>query len=948
MIKYILLVKLAMYTVIHSNKNFVMFRRISRTILPFLLLGLSAFIFCSATMAKHSVKITLYGQVYDSYTKKALEARIYVIKNGKVIDSTATVLEHRKTESTFYYDIPNTPAVYAFKARVEGYEDNIQYFELKNSNKASTYPIPIHYMKKKSMAEIDLNEVVVNGTRIQMVYRGDTIVYNASAFVLSEGSMLESLVKQLPGAELKANGDIFVNGEKVDYLTLNGKDFFKGKNKMMLENLPYYLVKGIKVFHKDNDHAVGGISQRKEYVMDVNLKREYANSSIANAELGGGTRQRFLGKAFGMYNGEHTSAILFGSLNNINQDEKPGEGGDWSPTSITQGLKTTRLWGLNLQTEDKDKHYQETLDATLKWDNTDNNNRTYHEDYTNNGSLTRHNLSFNKERDINIEVTDNVFVLKPFSASANVSLKYNNAKSVINNNDSLFQKEWVNSNAFESLTKQRSLEFTFACAYTKSFANGNTLNAIAQVDYSTDRPRNDFGRYATSYASDQQDDIRNYFFRHRQRQYKVTFVTDYFQVLPYSWKVGPLLEYGQGYRTNSHGNYRLDRIADGSQKYQQLGVLPSTEDSLAMAMDTRTSYDNQNFFRHYGTGLHLYRSTPKSFIEVVIPLTFERERMHYHQDRIDTTAYRNSTLFEPTVSINFYGKSKKALEYEMNVTRPDFESLMSYEDDTDPTMKRVNNPNLKNTITHTFRASANLKSSTSDLNLWTKARAEIIQNACGNRITFFPTQGVYVYQYDNVNGNWDTGASMGMSRSLDKKRHYSIQATTGLDFIHSVDYSVAYNTESPILSSVNTWKPNADVKLGYRFKSFAIDAEGKMTYRMSRSSRVDFESINICDFQYGGDLRCTIPGVGLDIATDIFMYSSRGYQNTFMNRNDLIWNAQISKPFYKGKLICMVRAYDILHEISSMQYIVNAQGRTETMYNSIPNYVMFSLAYKLK
>ena len=51
-------------------------------------------------------------------------------------------------------------------------------------------------------------------------------VYDASAFALPEGSMLDGLVRQLPGAELKSNGDIYINGEKIDYLTLNGRDFF--------------------------------------------------------------------------------------------------------------------------------------------------------------------------------------------------------------------------------------------------------------------------------------------------------------------------------------------------------------------------------------------------------------------------------------------------------------------------------------------------------------------------------------------------------------------------------------------------------------------------------------------------------------------------------------------------------------------------------------------------
>lgn len=63
----------------------------------------------------------------------------------------------------------------------------------------------------------------MKGTRIKMAYKNDTIVYNASAFQLPDGSMLEALVRQMPGVELKDDGTILVNGEKVDFLTLNGR-----------------------------------------------------------------------------------------------------------------------------------------------------------------------------------------------------------------------------------------------------------------------------------------------------------------------------------------------------------------------------------------------------------------------------------------------------------------------------------------------------------------------------------------------------------------------------------------------------------------------------------------------------------------------------------------------------------------------------------------------------
>ena len=57
-----------------------------------------------------------------------------------------------------------------------------------------------------------LGEAVVRATKIKFYTKGDTLIYNADAFNLAEGSMLDALVEQLPGAELKRDGRIFVNG----------------------------------------------------------------------------------------------------------------------------------------------------------------------------------------------------------------------------------------------------------------------------------------------------------------------------------------------------------------------------------------------------------------------------------------------------------------------------------------------------------------------------------------------------------------------------------------------------------------------------------------------------------------------------------------------------------------------------------------------------------------
>lgn len=67
----------------------------------------------------------------------------------------------------------------------------------------------------------------MKASKVKFYNRGDTLVYNADAFNLAEGSMLDALIQQLPDVELKDNGNIYVNGKYVEELLLNGKHFWR-------------------------------------------------------------------------------------------------------------------------------------------------------------------------------------------------------------------------------------------------------------------------------------------------------------------------------------------------------------------------------------------------------------------------------------------------------------------------------------------------------------------------------------------------------------------------------------------------------------------------------------------------------------------------------------------------------------------------------------------------
>ena len=256
---------------------------------------------------KKERSILLWGHIADSFTKVGiLGTKITLMRHDSTVIDTMTVGyfdgRTRKIDTYYKFTIAAHPQKFIIKAEHPDYYPTYVDYDIKYVARNVYFDAPWHFMKKRprqmDQQDHQLKEAVVVATKIKMVFKGDTVIYNADAFNLSKGSMLDDLVKQMPGAVLKDNGEIYLNGKKVDYLMLNGKQFFKGKNNVMLENLPYYTIKNIQFYNKSTDKSkyLGHDVEQKEFVMDVNLQKEYSTGYMTNVEVAAGTNDRYLSR----------------------------------------------------------------------------------------------------------------------------------------------------------------------------------------------------------------------------------------------------------------------------------------------------------------------------------------------------------------------------------------------------------------------------------------------------------------------------------------------------------------------------------------------------------------------------------------------------------------------------------------------------------------------------
>ena len=214
----------------------------------------------------HAQRVTIVGTTYEGLTQRALAHCVVSLRDAitdTLLVQTQTALQEERIEENGNQIIYQNAQIGArfilhLNARVapQGYvltieKDKYERIEQKISAESlqkGRLDLGDFYLFPKRKEHI-LKEVVVKATKIQMYYKGDTIVYNADAFNVSQMDKLRSLVTQLPATEF-VDGVLKVNGRVVENLTLSGKDFFNGNIQTALDNLPAFVVSKIKVYEK--------------------------------------------------------------------------------------------------------------------------------------------------------------------------------------------------------------------------------------------------------------------------------------------------------------------------------------------------------------------------------------------------------------------------------------------------------------------------------------------------------------------------------------------------------------------------------------------------------------------------------------------------------------------------------------------------------------------------
>lgn len=939
--------------------------------------------------SKTGINYIVYGQVQDFITRQPLvDVRSQILTRDSVL-----LFEWTTNYQSGMYDV-KLPFIllvpeegdYILRFSKDGYEESVISYKVNKLRKRESAMIHEPVLLRRRAKDKTLKEVTVKATKVKFYVRGDTLVYNADAFQLEEGSMLDALIRQLPGTELKDDGRILVNGKPVESLLLNGEDFFKKDRTIMLENLPTYMVNKVQVYEKDGQmgQLLGQRIGDQNLVMDVRLKKQYEIGWMGNVEAAGGTHERYLARLFALRFTAHSRLSAFANVNNLNDRQRPGVSSEWMPV-ISGGLGTTHNGGVDYLINDRRHRFKLEGDAIVNHTDMRNEERTSSLSYLPGGDVYgrnrytsyAHSLSVNTNHTWTFNRKWVNFILRPtlsfsknrgdkasLAAMAEHELFSNETLDILFAPDVSQEKLYGVINRTKSEQKYDGHDLSTGMQMQASIKLPHTMDKlmVEARAYYTDSKQYSYTHRFYDYPKEASSlDLRNEYGRNGWESYNAVAKLTYISwVIGHNWTLMPSYEYAMDRTTQRNNLYRLDYLIPDAAEWPALGGLPSVSDWMEQTFDPNHSVSASVHNNYHVVAVKMHKEEFRNNrwrFDFNFPLSIDRKQLDYNRPAlVDTAFVKHFLFFRPSLTAHnsWFRQADDGrllctheldLSYEMGMEPPSMTYFVDVRTDDNPLQVFTGNKDLD--VMHRHKWSAGYKWNNAAKHRLFSASADyqLTQNAVAMGYSYNRETGVYTYRPENVNGNSSVSGRLNFSTPIDKRERLMLDLNTNVSHLHSVDLSGEDADEAFRKSYVNTTYLTQGIRLNYSIGKIRIGGKSSATYTHQTSRREDFFPTDAVDFNYGLTFVADIP-MGWQLSTDATMYSRRGYSDSEMNSDNLVWNIRVAKRFMKGRLNLMLDGFDVLNNLSNINRRINAQGHAETWYMSIPRYAMLHAVYR--
>ena len=791
---------------------------------------------------------------------------------------------------------------------------------------------------------IELGEAVVIGKAPEVTVRNDTVEYNADSYKVTEGSVLEDLLKKMPGVEVDSEGKITVNGKEVKKVMVDGKEFFSDDPKVASKNLPAKMIDKLQVLDKKSDMAqmTGFDDGEEETVINLTVKPGMKQGWFGNAYGGYGSKDRYEGNAMVNRFVNNDQITFMGGANNTNNmgfsdlastmfSGMGGGGGRRGGFGAGSGITSSGNAGLNFSKEFKPDKL--TLGGNTRYSHSDNDARSKSDrqnilpgdssSYDNSEAMSR-TKSDNFGVDFRLEWkpdTMTQLIFRPsFSFSHSMNDNFSDATTLDNERDT------VNTNKSSNYSESNGYNLNASIDFSRKLNNKGrvfsaTLSGVNSDSYSDGMNRSDIVYF------NQTDALKNSIIDQRSR-----YDNKGFNYRAYVSWVEPI----------GHNNFIQATYSISQRKQEALkNVYNQDADGIYNVLDSAYSQSYRNNFISQRASLS-FKSQRAKF-NYTIGLNLDPSYSSSENFVGDTTLSkitRKVVNLSPMAQFNYMFDKRTNLRimYNGRTSQPSMTQLQPVADISDPTNITIGNPDLNPRYTNNVFIRFQQFTPEKQRAFMIMANGSYIINDIVSYTSYNQETGVKTTTYKNVNGNYSGNVRMMLNTPL-KNKKFSINSMTMASFANSNGYiNEEKNTNRNLILSERG---------GIDFRSSYLDlgVNGNIRYNATSNSLQKENNQNTFNYGAGGYTTIYLP-LNFKIESDVNWSTNSGYGDGF-KQNEVLWNASASKSFLKNNQGTLrFKIYDILQQRSNISRSITASYIQDSEYNTLGSYFMVHFIYR--
>ncbi len=798
----------------------------------------------------------------------------------------------------------------------------------------------------------------------------DTVQFNASAFKTKPNATVEDLLKKLPGVEVDKDGNIKTQGESVQKVYVDGKEFFGNDPKLATKNLTADMVESIQVFDDMSDQAKftkidDGNAQK---TVNIKLKKNMNKGFFGRAYAGYGDNGRYEGNlSINKFKGNQRVSLLF-NANNINKQgfsfsdiissmggfggrgEGGRGGGGFSGMrmsgrgfggfggsgstglikSLSAGINYTDLWANKIKvsgsyflSNSNPIQQQSTFRQTAFTDSLALLDRN---SFSNN---TNQNHRFNLRMEYQIDSMNSLIYIPSLTLQHSDNLSEDTSSVLAD----VQAGKYLASTSKTKNTNERdgfnlSNNFLFRHKFSKT---GRTIT-LGWNNTTGNSTSNGF-TYSDNEFFRQDGTVYNTLLQNQQNNQKTknssnVLSTSYTEPLG----LNKLLELNYAYTNNVNtSNKKTYDYNTGTGKYENPNLLLTNDfKNIFLAHRFGFNFRQQETKYNYQLGLSVQQSTLESNSYLAST----------GKDSVSRASYVN---YFPTARFDFTPSKNKSIRFRYNgrTNQPSITQLQNVLDVSDPLNQYIGNPELKQEFTNSF----NVSYRSFDILTFKFLSASLNYSTTSNKIVNSidsVSRAVQLTKPVNVDGYSQARSfiTLGLPFKSPKMKGSSLNFTNSISY--TKDISLIYKQEN----IGKTFSVNQGVGFNFNKETVDFGVKANLEYtdvKYSVNKQLDEDYLTQT---YSADFSYTFKN-SLVFSTDFDYYINSGRADGF-NQSVPLWNASLSKLVFKNKAgEIKLSVNDILNQNQSITRTATDNYIQDTRSNVLQRYFMVSFLYNL-